>query len=157
MIDTFSTQFGFSGITSTAFFPRPESAREISRVLRKFGRTRRMLYDKSPRNGADSFGGTGEPRSTDLSWTSLRRTPSAVSQVATIQLDLNLPERFDLSCINEKGEHERIVMIHSAIMGSIERFTPSYLNIWGACLAALAFARAGESSARIGKAHCICE
>ena len=43
-------------------------------------------------------------------------------QVATIQLDMNMPERFDLSCVNEKGEQERIVMIHAAIMGSIERF-----------------------------------
>ncbi len=43
-------------------------------------------------------------------------------QVATIQLDLNMPERFDLTCINEKGDHERIVMIHAAIMGSIERY-----------------------------------
>ena len=43
-------------------------------------------------------------------------------QVATIQLDMNMPERFDLSCINEKGKSERIVMIHAAIMGSIERF-----------------------------------
>lgn len=43
-------------------------------------------------------------------------------QVATIQLDMNLPERFDLACINEKGERERIVMIHAAIMGSIERY-----------------------------------
>jgi threonyl-tRNA synthetase len=43
-------------------------------------------------------------------------------QVATIQLDMNQPERFDLFCINEKGEKERIVMIHAAIMGSIERF-----------------------------------
>ncbi|HEY4715465.1 MAG TPA: threonine--tRNA ligase [Candidatus Paceibacterota bacterium] len=43
-------------------------------------------------------------------------------QVATIQLDSNMPERFDLNCINEKGEKERIVMIHAAIMGSIERF-----------------------------------
>lgn len=43
-------------------------------------------------------------------------------QVATIQLDMNLPERFDLMCINEKGEKERIVMIHAAIMGSIERY-----------------------------------
>jgi threonyl-tRNA synthetase len=43
-------------------------------------------------------------------------------QVATIQLDMNMPERFDLVCINEKGERERIVMIHAAIMGSIERF-----------------------------------
>ena len=43
-------------------------------------------------------------------------------QVATIQLDMNMPERFDLSCVNENNEHERIVMIHAAIMGSIERF-----------------------------------
>ena len=43
-------------------------------------------------------------------------------QVATIQLDINQPERFDLTCVNEKGEQERIVMIHAAIMGSIERF-----------------------------------
>lgn len=43
-------------------------------------------------------------------------------QVATIQLDMNLPERFDLVCINERGERERIAMIHAAIMGSIERY-----------------------------------
>lgn len=43
-------------------------------------------------------------------------------QVATIQLDLNMPDRFDLACINEGGESERIAMIHAAIMGSIERF-----------------------------------
>lgn len=43
-------------------------------------------------------------------------------QVATIQFDFNQPERFDLFCINESGEHERIVMIHAAIMGSLERF-----------------------------------
>jgi len=43
-------------------------------------------------------------------------------QIATIQLDMNMPENFDLTCINEKGKPERIVMIHAAIMGSIERF-----------------------------------
>ncbi len=43
-------------------------------------------------------------------------------QVATIQLDTNMPERFDLYCVNEESAKERIVMIHGAIMGSIERF-----------------------------------
>ncbi len=43
-------------------------------------------------------------------------------QVATIQLDMNMPERFDLVCTNEKGSQERIVMLHCAIMGSIERY-----------------------------------
>jgi len=36
---------------------------------------------------------------------------------------MNLPERFDLYCTNEEGAQERIVMIHCAIMGSIERFS----------------------------------
>jgi threonyl-tRNA synthetase len=44
------------------------------------------------------------------------------TQVATIQLDFNQPEGFDLTCINEQGDKERIVMIHAAIMGSIDRF-----------------------------------
>lgn len=43
-------------------------------------------------------------------------------QVATIQLDFNQPERFDLTCVNEEGNEERIIMIHAAIAGSFERF-----------------------------------
>jgi threonyl-tRNA synthetase len=43
-------------------------------------------------------------------------------QAGTIQLDFGQPEAFDLTCNNESGERERIVMIHAAIMGSIERF-----------------------------------
>jgi threonyl-tRNA synthetase len=43
-------------------------------------------------------------------------------QLATIQLDFNQPKNFDLVCTNEKGVKEQIVMIHCAIMGSIERF-----------------------------------
>ncbi|MFH1098732.1 MAG: threonine--tRNA ligase, partial [Candidatus Uhrbacteria bacterium] len=43
-------------------------------------------------------------------------------QLATIQLDFNLPERFGLFCVNEEGKEERIVMIHRAILGAVERF-----------------------------------
>ncbi len=43
-------------------------------------------------------------------------------QLATIQCDFNLPERFDLSFVHEKGEKERPVVIHRAISGSLERF-----------------------------------
>jgi threonyl-tRNA synthetase len=52
-------------------------------------------------------------------------------QVATIQLDFNMPERFDLSCINETGEKERVVMLHVAIMGSIERFLSILIEHYG--------------------------
>ncbi len=43
-------------------------------------------------------------------------------QLATIQCDFNLPERFDLSFVNEKGDKERPVVIHRAVSGSLERF-----------------------------------
>lgn len=54
-----------------------------------------------------------------------------VWQVATIQLDFNQSEGFDLVCINESGDRERIVMIHAAIMGSIERFLSVYIEHTG--------------------------
>lgn len=43
-------------------------------------------------------------------------------QLATIQLDVNQPERFKLSYTNAEGKEERPVMIHVAVMGSVERF-----------------------------------
>lgn len=43
-------------------------------------------------------------------------------QCGTIQLDMNLPERFDVTYIDEKGEKVRPVMLHRACFGSIERF-----------------------------------
>jgi len=49
-------------------------------------------------------------------------------QVATIQFDFNQPEGFDLNCINEEGEKERIVMVHCAVMGSHERFLSVYIE-----------------------------
>ena len=43
-------------------------------------------------------------------------------QVSTIQLDFNLPERFKLEYIAADGTHQRPVMIHRALFGSVERF-----------------------------------
>src|SRR3989338_8296396 len=44
---------------------------------------------------------------------------------------MNMPERFDLACTNEKSERERIVMIHAAIMGSIERYLAVLIEHFG--------------------------
>lgn len=44
-----------------------------------------------------------------------------VHQTATVQLDFQLPIRFELAYKNEKGEMERPVMVHRAILGSVER------------------------------------
>jgi len=43
-------------------------------------------------------------------------------QCATIQLDFQLPERFDLEYITPEGTRKRPVMIHRAVLGSVERF-----------------------------------
>jgi len=45
-----------------------------------------------------------------------------VWQCGTIQLDMNLPERFDLTYIDNDGSKKRPVMLHRVIYGSIERF-----------------------------------
>jgi len=55
-------------------------------------------------------------------------------QCATIQLDFQLPKQFDLSFINESGKEEKPVMIHRAILGSVERMiailTENYAGKW---------------------------
>ncbi|QKF80829.1 threonine--tRNA ligase [Halarcobacter ebronensis] len=43
-------------------------------------------------------------------------------QCGTVQVDMNLPSRFEAEYINDKGEKEQPVMIHRAILGSFERF-----------------------------------
>jgi len=43
-------------------------------------------------------------------------------QCTTIQVDFNLPERFDVSYIDEKGKKQQPIMIHRALLGSLERF-----------------------------------
>jgi threonyl-tRNA synthetase len=43
-------------------------------------------------------------------------------QCSTIQVDFNLPERFDLTYVGQDGQKHRVVMMHRALMGSIERF-----------------------------------
>ena len=52
----------------------------------------------------------------------LRDSMNRIWQCGTIQLDMNLPERFDLTYISEDGTKKRPVMIHRALFGSLERF-----------------------------------
>jgi len=49
-------------------------------------------------------------------------------QLATIQLDFNLPERFELEFVNEEGAKERPVVIHRAISGALERFMAVFIE-----------------------------
>lgn len=54
-----------------------------------------------------------------------------VWQCGTIQLDANLPERFDLTYIDSEGKKRRPVMLHRTIFGSIERFMGILIEHYG--------------------------
>lgn len=90
-----------------------ESWQNAEDTLREIAKSKKADYFEAP--GEAAFYG---PKLDFIGKDSLGRD----WQLATIQLDMNLPERFDLSCANEEGRDERIVMIHAAIMGSIERY-----------------------------------
>lgn len=129
IIDTFYGAFGFS---LTPRFSRhdPENAEKYlgsPDVWKKAEAAMLSLIEK--RNAGNYIDGLGEaaiygPKIDFIAKDAIGRT----HQVATIQLDFIQPENFDLVCTNEKGEKERIVMIHAAIMGSIERFSAVLLE-----------------------------
>lgn len=55
-------------------------------------------------------------------------------QLSTLQLDFNLPERFDLEFVAADGSRSRPVMIHRALFGSVERFFGVLLEHYGGAL-----------------------
>ncbi len=123
IIDTFYGAFGFNLRVRLSFHEPSEFGKYLG-TPEIWASAENALREIAAERGADYFEAPGEaamygPKLDFMAKDSLGRE----HQVATIQLDMNLPERFDLFCINEKGEKERIVMIHCAIMGSIERFS----------------------------------
>ncbi|MCE9578028.1 MAG: threonine--tRNA ligase [Deltaproteobacteria bacterium] len=83
--------------------------RELLRVLVKSG----LPYEIDPGGGA--FYG---PK-IDLK---LKDCLDREWQCSTVQVDFNLPERFDLSYVGADGQKHRVVMLHRALLGSMERF-----------------------------------
>ena len=123
IISTFYGTFGFD-LRVRLSFHEPTQMEKYLGTKEVWEKAENMLRQIAESHKAEYFEAQGEaamygPKLDFMAKDSLGRE----HQVATIQLDMNLPERFDLTCINEKGEKERIVMIHCAIMGSIERFS----------------------------------
>lgn len=124
IVDTFYETFGFKDMRVRLSFHDPLKMENYLGTPEIWASAESALTEIAKERNANYFEAQGEaamygPKLDFMAKDSLGRE----HQVATIQLDMNLPERFDLSCINEKGEQERIVMIHCAIMGSIERFS----------------------------------
>ncbi len=123
IIDTFYGTFGFT-LKVRLSFHDPKEMQKYLGTPEIWKNAEDALREIAIARKADYFEALGEaamygPKLDFMAMDSIGRQ----HQVATIQLDMNMPERFDLECTNEKGEKERIVMIHCAIMGSIERFS----------------------------------
>ena len=61
----------------------------------------------------------------------LKDSMGRIWQCGTIQLDMNLPERFDCFYIDSDGEKKRPIMLHRACLGSIERFIGIIIEHFG--------------------------
>lgn len=52
-------------------------------------------------------------------------------QGPTIQVDFNLPERFDVNYVGEDGQEHKVAMVHRTVLGSMERFLASLIEHYG--------------------------
>lgn len=52
-------------------------------------------------------------------------------QISTLQLDFNLPQRFDMTYIDKDGQEKKPFMLHRALLGSLERFTGVLIEHYG--------------------------
>lgn len=128
----FYAAFGFTDLSIRLSFGDPKHPEKYLGDQKKWETAENILREIAEEKGAHASEEIGEaafygPKLDFMAKDSLGRE----WQVATIQLDMNMPERFDLTCVNEKGEKERVVMIHAAIMGSIERFLSILLEHLG--------------------------
>ena len=82
-------------------------------------------------------------------------------QCGTIQLDFQMPERFDLTYVGADGEKHRPVMIHRVVFGSIERFiailTEHYAGAFPLWLAPVQVKIVPISEAQAGYAYSVCD
>jgi threonyl-tRNA synthetase len=121
IVDTFYKKFGFS-LRVRLSFRDPAAPEKYIGTPEVWDRAENELRSLAEERGADTFEGPGEAALYGPKLDFMAKNAAGREwQVATIQLDMNIPERFDLTCVNEKGEKERIVMIHAAIAGSLER------------------------------------
>ncbi|OFZ62823.1 MAG: threonine--tRNA ligase [Bacteroidetes bacterium RIFCSPHIGHO2_02_FULL_44_7] len=123
IIDTFYLAVGFGPLNVRLSLHDPKKLENYLGTPDMWQFAEGQIRELAKERGVDFFEAPGEaafygPKIDFMAKDSIGRQ----WQVATIQLDINQPERFDLTCVNEQGEKERIVMVHAAIMGSIERF-----------------------------------
>lgn len=122
IVEKFYATFGFS-LKLRLSVRDPKNPQDYLGDPKNWDKAEQMMRELAEEKGMDYFVGEGEaafyaPKLDFMAYDSLGRQ----WQVATIQLDMVMPTRFGLTCTNEQGEEEGILMIHAAIMGSIDRF-----------------------------------
>ncbi|MBI2037940.1 MAG: threonine--tRNA ligase [Candidatus Magasanikbacteria bacterium] len=123
IIEAFYKAVGFNDLRVRLSLHDPAQFEKYLGTKEVWENTEKQLREMVAERGVEAFEALGEaamygPKIDFMAKDSIGRE----WQVATIQIDRNQPERFDLVCVNEQGEKERVVMVHAAIMGSIERF-----------------------------------
>ncbi len=129
IVDIFYSTVGFGALKVRLSLHDPEHFEKYLGTKEMWTQSEAELRTIARQRNADVYESPGEaafygPKVDFIARDSIGR----LWQVATIQLDINMPERFDLTCINEQGERERIVMVHAAIMGSLERFLSIFIE-----------------------------
>ena len=97
-----------------------------------WGQAQQMIEELAKENNLDYFVEEGEaafygPKIDFMATDALGRE----WQVATVQLDFVQPERFNLEYVAEDGSSKRPVMVHCALLGSLERFLSVYIEHTG--------------------------
>lgn len=118
MMIEFYTKFGFEFDFRLATRPKlyagtEENWKKAEKDLEEALKKKKLKYSLKPADGA-FYGPKIDVHikdSQERDW-----------QLATVQLDFHMPEAFDLSFIGSRGEKQRPVMIHRAILGSFERY-----------------------------------
>lgn len=134
IVDTFYKTFGFT-LRVRLSFRDPAAPEKYLGTPEIWDKAEKELREIAEGRGADTMEGPGEAALYGPKLDFMAKNAAGREwQVATIQLDMNIPERFDLTCVNEKGEKERIVMVHAAIAGSLERCIAVLLEHYGGAL-----------------------
>jgi len=123
IIDEFYQATGFPQLKVRLSLSDPHNMKAYLGTKEQWQLAEQQLRDFAQARGVEYFEAVGEaafygPKIDFIAQDSLKRD----WQVATIQADRNMPASFKLTCTNEQGEKEQVVMVHAAIMGSIERF-----------------------------------
>lgn len=126
-VDFVMRKFGFEYKVNLALRPdkfvgSKESWDHAEAILEETLKKRKMEYEPEPGGGV--FYG---PK-IDIK---LKDALGRMWQGPTVQVDFNLPERFDLTYTGEDGKKHRPVMIHRAVLGSLERFMGALIEHYG--------------------------